>query len=102
MNRLLLAYLILVALPAHSETLQEVKSRAAALKAKGDAAGALAAYEKAAELAPRAAEIQDEIGFLLAATKRTDEAKSRFERAIELQPGYAPAHYHLGVLYWIA
>ena len=28
-------------------------------------------------------------------------AKGRFERAIQLQPDYAPAQYHLGVLYWI-
>ena len=85
MTGLLLTCALVIAIPAHAETLQEVKARAAALKAKGDAAGALAAYERAAELAPQAAEIQDEIGFLMAATNRAAEAKTRFERAIQLQ-----------------
>ncbi len=98
----LLPWVLVGCLPLAAESLQELQARAASLKAKGDAAGALAAYQKAEALAPRSAEIQDEIGFLLAATKRTREAQQRFERAIEFQPDYAPALYHLGVLYWIA
>ena len=40
-------------------------------------------------------------GFLLAVLKRNPEAKPHFERAIQLDPVYAAAHFHLGVLYWL-
>ena len=41
---------------------------------RGDAAAALAAWQKAAALYPNSARIQDEIGFLLAVLNRRDEA----------------------------
>ena len=72
-----------------------------ALKAKGDAAGALAVLERAAVLEPNAADLRDEIGFLLAVQGRQSEAISHFEHAIRLNPRYAPAHYHLGVARWL-
>src|SRR3974390_1919222 len=84
-----------------ADSVEQLKKQASALKAKGDASGALASYEKAAAAAPQSAEIQDEIGFLLAVLKRNGEAKQHFERAIQLQPDYAPASFHLGVLYWL-
>src|SRR5260370_39236690 len=83
------------------ETVRQLETRAAALKARGDAAGALAAWEKAAELDPRSASIQDEIGFLLAVLNRRDEATQRVERSLELDRKFAPAHYHLGVAKWL-
>src|SRR4030095_8905533 len=83
------------------ETLKQFESRALELKARGDAAGALAAWDKAAALDPKSARIQDEIGFLLVVLNRRDDAKDRFGRAITLDPRFAPAHYHLAVVYWL-
>ncbi|HEY2016967.1 MAG TPA: hypothetical protein VGH38_25860, partial [Bryobacteraceae bacterium] len=66
--RFVQAMLLAAALmPAYGQgSLQQLESRAAALKARGDGAGALALWEKAAALDPQSARIQDEIGFLLA------------------------------------
>src|SRR5580704_3193659 len=83
-----------LSIAANAQTVAQLKQQAAALKARGDAAGALALTEKAAEADPRSAELQDEVGFLLAVLKRGPEAKPHFERAIQLEPGYAPAHFH--------
>src|SRR5437016_370822 len=83
------------------ETLQQLESRALELKSRGDAAGALAAWQQAAALNPKSARIQDEIGFLLVVLNRRDEALQHFERAIALEAQFAPAHYHLGVAYWL-
>src|SRR5438552_19008486 len=98
MKYLLTLFLVLL---THAETAQQLALRGRELKAKGDAAGALAAYEQAAALSPKSAELQDEIGFLLAVLQRSDEALARFQKAIELDPKFAPAHYHLGVAYWL-
>jgi tetratricopeptide (TPR) repeat protein len=80
---------------------RELEAQAQRLRAKGDAAGALAAYEKASALEPKSARIQDEIGFLLAVMQRPEEAAEHFQRASALDPGFAPAHYHLGVSFWL-
>lgn len=77
------------------------RAQGRALKAKGDAAGAQAAFEKAAQAEPRAADLQDEIGFLLAVQARREEAMARFRAALALNACYAPAHYHLGVALWL-
>jgi tetratricopeptide (TPR) repeat protein len=83
------------------ETLKQIESRAVELKSRGDAAGSLAAWRQAAALDPKSARIQDEIGFLLVVLNQREEAVGAFERAIELDSKFAPAHYHLGVLYWL-
>src|SRR5271155_4451918 len=67
-----------------------------------DAAGALAAYEKLAGLAPKSAVYQDQIGFILAATNRSAEAIQHFQRATELDPKMAQAWFHLGVALYLA
>src|SRR5262249_59999938 len=71
------------------ESLKQIESRALELKARGDAAGALAAWEQAAELDPKSARIQDEIGFLQVVLNRRDAAKASFERSIALDPRFA-------------
>ena len=91
----------LVPLLPGQDTLAQLEARARELKSRGDAAGSLAAWEKAAALDPKSAAIQDEIGFLLAVLNRRQEAIQHFERAIALDPRSALAHYHLGVAYWI-
>src|SRR5260370_12155221 len=84
------------------ETAAEWIRQGRAYKARGDADAALRAFEKAAALDPKSAEVEDEIGFLLAATNRQSEAIPHFEKAVQLDPAFAPAHYHLGVAYWLA
>ncbi len=54
--------------------------RGDALAASGDAEGALAAYQQAAEIAPDDLNIQSAIGVLSARLGRTDEAVAVFER----------------------
>src|SRR5271167_4086084 len=81
---------------------QEIESRANELKSKGDAAGALAAYQEAAKLDPKSARFQDEIGFLLAVLNQPTEATQYFRHALELDPKFASAHYHLGAALWLA
>ena len=78
-------------------TLEELESRATSLKAAGDATGALAVYQEAATLDPKSARYQDEIGFLLRVLNRGPEASQHFRQAIELDPQFAPAHFHFGV-----
>src|SRR5208282_4054997 len=82
-------------------SLQEIESKAVALKASGDAAGALAAYQEAATINPKSPRYQDEIGFLLAVLNRRSEAIEHLTRAIELDSQFAPAHFHLGVAWWL-
>src|SRR4051794_6737518 len=79
----------------------DLRAEGAALKAKGDATGALTVFERAAAFEPNAADLRDEIGFLLAVQGRQADALLYFEAAIRLNPRYAPAHYHLGVALWL-
>ena len=98
----ILFLLAAVTLSVHGqETLERLESRATELKARGDAAGALVAWRQAAALDTKSARIQDEIGFLLVVLNRRDEALQYFERAVHLEPQFAPAHYHLGVALWL-
>src|SRR5262249_13566816 len=85
-----------------AETAGEWLRQGRTSKAKGDTVSALAAFERAQALDPNSAEIEDEIGFLLAAVNRGAEAAAHFERAIAVDPNWAPAHYHLGVALWLA
>ena len=63
------------ALSSVGSALTDIEARARELKARGDAAGALALYEQAD---PKSARVQDEIGFLLAVLNRRAEALERF------------------------
>jgi tetratricopeptide (TPR) repeat protein len=73
------------------------QAEVARLKAAGDAPGALALVEKQAKTAAT----EDEAGFLLAAMGRRKEAVERFRAAIQLQPLYPVAHFHLGAALWM-
>ena len=71
----LLALLITCGLVCSAQdTAADWEMRGAALKAQGDATGALDAYQRAAALDPDSAPIQDEVGFLLAVLNRRQEA----------------------------
>ena len=99
---MLAVVLSICVLAAAADSLPDLEARGAALKSRGDAAGALEAYEKAAALNPESARLEDEVGFLLAVLQRRDEALRKFQQAIDLDPKFAPAQYHLGVAYWLA
>src|SRR5579871_6324469 len=90
---------LICSLAAAQDNVEAVLTQARDLKAKGDAAGALAAFQQAGTLDPQSAAIQDDIGFLLAVLQRKDEALAKFQHALELDAKYAPAHFHLGVAY---
>src|SRR5437879_4242183 len=96
-----LAALVLLPMATGTETAADYVKQGQAFKAKGDAAAALRAFERALSLDPKSAQIEDEIGFVLAAVNRREEAIAHFEKAIALEPSFAPAHYHLGVAYWL-
>src|SRR5947209_5712167 len=102
MMRLLSLIMFLPLIAPAAGSVKEIESRAVELKAKGDAAGALAAYQEAAALEPKSAHFQDEIGFLLAVLNRQSEAVEHFKTAIDLDSRYAAAHYHLGVALFLA
>jgi Flp pilus assembly protein TadD len=84
-----------------SATVPQLEAEARQRLAARDASGALAAYEKLAELVPKSASYQDEVGFLLAAINRSPDAIPHFRRATELDPRMAQAWYHLGVALWL-
>src|SRR5438093_314355 len=93
--------LFVCVLLAGAETAEDLARQGREFKAKGDAASALRAFERAASRDPNSAAIQDEIGFLLAALNRRTEAIPHLEKAVALDAKFAPAHYHLGVAYWL-
>jgi len=89
--------LILLLMPLATQTVPQLEASARARLAAHDAKGALEAYEALAKAVPKSAEYQDEIGFLLAATGRDEQALPYFERATVLDPRMALAWYHRGV-----
>jgi Flp pilus assembly protein TadD len=60
--------------------------------------GAERMYRKALEINPNNAEVHSNLGVVLAARKRGDEAVAHYRKALEIKPDYANAHYNLGVL----
>jgi len=61
---------------------------------------ALALLRKAAELDPLSAGIINSVGEALESLGRFDESLARFERAIEVEAGYAEAYISIGRHYW--
>jgi Flp pilus assembly protein TadD len=75
----------------------EARREAVAAEARGDATGALKAWQQASQAEPLSGELKDRIGFLLAVLQRNAEASLAFRRAIQLEPNLASAHFHLGI-----
>ncbi|MGO9434474.1 MAG: tetratricopeptide repeat protein [Terracidiphilus sp.] len=69
-----------------------------ALAAAGRPGDAIAQFEAEEGLAGEHAEIEDAIGSLYAQEKQWDEARKRFEHAIQLNGSLTSARIHLGVL----
>ena len=57
------------------------------------------ALSRAAQLDPKSAEIQSRLGIVLSQKGLRAPAEAAFRKALQLQPGYAPAHLNLAVLY---
>lgn len=58
----------------------------------------LPAAERAVELSGEGTQALDILGWALALLERYEEAREPLEQALEQDPGYAPAHLHLGIL----
>ena len=65
----------------------------------GDAAAAEQEFRRSLELDPRAPDVADQLGLLLARQGRPDEAREYFQKAIATQRDHASAINNLGVLY---
>lgn len=65
---------------------------------RGDSARAIADFERAAELVPQASEVQNHLGIAYLSTGRTDEARTAFERALELDCENGAARHNLRAL----
>jgi tetratricopeptide (TPR) repeat protein len=61
-----------------------------------DHRGALEAYQRAATLTPRVADLQTSIGHVLAELGRPADATVAYRRAIALDPGAPDPHFGLG------
>jgi predicted O-linked N-acetylglucosamine transferase (SPINDLY family) len=72
---------------------QQYRKGSALLKA-GDFAGALAAYDAALRIDPRAAVIHYDRGNSLVLLHRMEEAIGAYDRCLALDPDSAPAHYN--------
>jgi len=66
------------------------------LEARGEVAGAVAAYRRALELAPKAGEIHAELASLYARQNRANEAVAEAEAALKIDPANRQAHRILG------
>ena len=109
---LLSAGVVTSAAPVHAQSTASPQSlfedRAAAyhafvlgrsLEGAGDIDGAVAAYERAAELDPAASDIWAELAALYARRSRPDEAIAAGNAALERDPDSAEAHRTLGLVY---
>ena len=68
------------------------------LEEQNDIPGAIAAYKKAMELDPRAAEIPAELAALYLRHERVDEAVGAAEQALKIAPDNSEAHRVLGMV----
>ena len=65
-----------------------------------DLVGAAAAYERALQRSPNLPAAHDRLGYVRGQLGQTDAALEHFARAVELQPGFFDAQYHLGATRW--
>jgi predicted TPR repeat methyltransferase len=65
---------------------------------KGDTDKAIELIRKSAAVVPRA-EAYNNLGNVLIAARRVDDAVTAYEKALELAPGHADSHNNLGIIY---
>jgi Tfp pilus assembly protein PilF len=61
-------------------------------------ADAVAEYQAAARIVPRAASVQNSLGLALTGAGRLDDAAAAYGAAVALDPGFADAHDNLGAM----
>lgn len=71
-------------------------ARSAVASLEGDPGGAVAAAERAAQLAPDLFHAQYQLGLAYASADNPQAASRAFDAAIRLNPSFAYAHYHAG------
>ena len=103
-SRLLVAGLLLVALPSPVLAQSAVDPyyeflMARRLEAQGDAAGALAALQRASAADPRSAMVRAEIAAFQLRRNRRDDAEKAANEALVLNPESAEAHRVLGLIF---
>lgn len=63
-----------------------------------DYSGAIAAFQKALQIAPKSAKTHNNLGNIYVAEKKVDLAEKEFRTVLRLDPGNQDANYNLGVL----
>ena len=100
---IVLAILLIPVTVALSKTLREeavtYRTQGYEAQRRGDAASALAYYQKAAVLDPAYPTPHNDIGILLEEQGRLSEAEASYRQALELNPNYLEAHTNLAMLY---
>lgn len=86
----------------YAQSQADLANQAEALLRSGDTQNGIALLNQAAQASSATAESEDHIGFLLAVVGRGPDALTHFDKAIQLNGDYAPAHYHKGVALWLA
>ena len=66
---------------------------------RGDQAGALSYYQKAAALDPSYPTPHNDIGIILEALGRLEEAEREYQQALSIEPSFLEAHANLAMLY---
>ena len=65
----------------------------------GDETGARELFEQAATVCSHCGPVWNELGVLHAQQGRFTQAEEAYQRAIEVEPGFAAAYYNLGIIY---
>jgi tetratricopeptide (TPR) repeat protein len=68
------------------------------LQQRGDAQGALSAYQKAAALDPSYPTPHNDVGVLLEGMGQLEDARRSYEQALTIDPNYLEAHTNLAIL----
>jgi protein O-GlcNAc transferase len=97
----LVAFLLAVPMTAQTTSI-DLANKAEILIRDGHTQEGRALLQQAAAAPGRSAQSEDKIGFLLAVLGESAGAHEHFKQAISIDPGYAPAHYHLGAADWLA
>lgn len=78
---------------------RDYRDEGLALQKKGDLDGALAFYQKAAQMDPMYSVVYNDIGVLYEANGSYKDAAQSYLRAIQLDPGYPSPYTNLAILY---
>lgn len=69
------------------------------LQTAGDLQGALVYYEKAAQMDPYFAQVQNDLGIVYEAMGNDNQALAAYKKALEIDPNYLPTYTNLAFFY---